>query len=781
MNAEDHNIARPSVTSRFDQMTAPDMISRPGLRLAPWLFVATTFFGAGLVFMVEPLVAKLVLPMLGGSPSVWNTSLAVFQTALLVGYGYAHLLQKIGSLRVQAMIHVAVLLIAALFLPLRVTELLGPPSSEHPILWLIGVLTVSIGAPFAALSATAPLVQAWYARTFVDGPEAEPYGLYAASNLGSLLALLAYPVLVEPLSTLHNQTLGWSLGYAGFALFMAGLAISLSRRSAGMAPVVEVEETTSLTVTDRAGWVALAALPSSLMLGVTSYLATDVASAPFLWVIPLALYLVTFILAFARRTYIAPNLALGLQALAVVGCAAVLPFRLNAILLMVVVHLTAFFLSALVCHQALVARRPAPRHLTEFYLWMSLGGVVGGAFNAFIAPVIFENVWEYPLVLCLVCLARPWGHWQLPSRNWALLGMGMALAVVAALASVYAYDGVIGRLNLFGVTGQAFLLVASRIALAVAAIAALAAHRRGLYFTASLVVLSLAAQIAGDRVDTTQSWRSFFGVVRQSKMWVPELGGWTRMMAHGTTLHGAQAQDPRFRCRPLVYYAPETPIGQVFGQVQSTRPQITVGAVGLGTGAVAAYSRKGDQTTFFEIDPLVIQIASDPAHFSYTTLCAKGQVSYVLGDARLTLADQPANAFDILLIDAFSSDSVPAHLLTVEAVRGYLTHLKPDGVLILHLSNRNLDLVGPAMAVAYAAGGEALVQHHEAKPGHPLLWESSEDAVIVARSEQALKAFADDPRWEPTQPVLTRPWTDDYTNLIGALISRTRERMANRD
>jgi SAM-dependent methyltransferase len=250
------------------------------------------------------------------------------------------------------------------------------------------------------------------------------------------------------------------------------------------------------------------------------------------------------------------------------------------------------------------------------------------------------------------------------------------------------------------------------------------------------------------------------------------------MLAHGTTLHGAQAQDPRWACHPLVYYAPTTPIGQVFTAVQLEKPAIRIGAVGLGTGAVSAYVRATDRLTFFEIDPLVVRISTDPAHFSYTTRCAKGPINYVIGDARLTVAKQPRDLFDVLLIDAFSSDAVPAHLLTVEAVRGYLTHVKPDGVLILHLSNRNLDLKGPAQAVAAAAGGVALVQEYRPEGQVRAQWASPEDAVIIGRSPIALARFLGDARWRPTDPSKVRPWTDDYTNLAGALYRRMKEKLS---
>ena len=739
-------------------MTTLERAERPAASISPILFAVTTFASAGLVFLVQPMVAKLVLPLLGGSSSVWNTSIAFFQAALLVGYGYAHFLQKIRSVRIQALVHVAALLAAALALPLRVTGALGEPSSDYPSLWLLGVLAVSIGAPFAILSATAPLVQAWHARTIHAETGAEPYVLYAASNLGSLLALLAYPAVVEPLATLHGQTAGWSTGYVAFVVLMATLALFVSRARAATIETPASAAGPAPSWRDRAIWIGLAAIPSSLMLGVTTHITTDVASAPFLWVIPLALYLLTFIIAFSDRPIVSPKLTLMLQAAAVVACAALMPFKSANFMLQLSVHLAAFFLTALMCHQALVARRPDPAHLTEFYLWMSFGGVVGGAFNAFLAPVIFTNVWEYPLVLVLACLARP-GLQPVEPWRWATFALG---GIAAAAAPIIALK--FGMVDHFKVIVGALLVLAS--------VSAFVIRRQMIVFFGLVVLLSISAELVGDRVDVRQSWRSFFGVLRQSEMPVPAMGGAVKMLSHGTTLHGAQAQDPRYMCRPLVYYAPETPIGQVFSHETKRPTPLRVGAVGLGTGAVAAYSRKGDHLTFFEIDPLVIRLSTDPKYFSYTTTCAKGAIDYVVGDARLTLAKQPAGTFDVLLIDAFSSDAVPAHLLTVEAMKGYLAKLKPDGVLIVHLSNRNLELRAPAMAVAEAAGGFALIQRHSPAKGSPPLWESAEDAMIVSRSLAALAPYEADGRWAQTDPTAARPWTDDYMNLAGAMYAQ---------
>ncbi|MDB5437663.1 MAG: spermidine synthase [Caulobacteraceae bacterium] len=717
-------------------------------------FAVAAFLGAALVFTVEPMAAKLVLPMLGGSSAVWNTCLAFFQLALLAGYFYAHLLQRIGSAGRQAVIHLAVLVASALVLPLRISGMLGDPWPHAPSLWLMLTLTLSLGAPFAALSATAPLVQAWRAR---EGGGEGVWSLYVASNLGSLIALLAYPTLVEPNLTLAAQRWEWSGLYGLFVLAVAALGWRVRQT----APVVTPAGRSRISRLERLRWLGLAALPSSLMLGVTTYLTTDVASAPFLWVGPLALYLLSFVIAFQTRPMIPPRLALILQAATLLACAATYPFHVARLWMWLVlsVHLVGFFFTALVCHQALAARRPDPSRLTDFYLTLAAGGVVGGAFNAFVAPLIFSTIVEYPAALALAALTRPWRVESLNLKAWLV---GLPAWVLAALACL-----ALGLPNSHN-------LLAAQLLLAGAAFAALASMRHALVMLGAITVLTLAASTVGDRVEVIHTWRSFFGVLRTSHGAFHGLGE-LHMLAHGTTLHGAQSQDPRWRCRPLVYYGGETPIGQVFEQTRKDSPAAAFGVVGLGTGAVSAYTRPGDRMTFFEIDPLVLKVASDPANFTYLSQCARGRLDFVLGDARLTLAKQPPEKFDLLLIDAFSSDSVPAHLLTVEAIAGYLAHLKPDGVLILHLSNRNLDLTGPAQAAVAAAGGSGLIQVHIADPKLPKFWESDEVAVIAGRTPQALAPYAADPRWSRIDPAAARPWTDDYTNLFGALVARWRE------
>jgi hypothetical protein len=749
--------------NRIDAMTdtstnAVDTTPAP-FRWSALPYPAAVFASAALVFLVEPMVAKLVLPLLGGSPAVWNTSLAFFQIALLVGYAYAHLLQRLPSVRLQASVHLAVLAVAALALPLRITGLMGEPSVSWPIPWLLGALALSIGAPFAVLSATAPLVQAWYARAAATEGRT-PYGLYAASNLGSLLALLAYPVVIEPLMTLRHQRVSWTVGYALFAVLMGVLAWRASRGTAAEAPIeVATAPSARSTWLQRLRWLALAAIPSSLMMGVTTYLTTDVASAPFLWVVPLALYLLTFIFAFQDRPMISRRVGLFLHAATLGVCVMLIPFHAAHIALQMGVILTAFFFAALVCHQSLVASRPPPSQLTEFYLWMSLGGVVGGGFNAFLAPVIFDRVYEYPLMLVISCFARPWRKGSLASWEWGGLVAGVVAAMAAVMLISQTPDASKVGLLLFAPAAAAFLI-----------------RGTSLGFGALILMLTVCATLIGERADTVYTNRTFFGVLRESVYQVPGLGGTVKTLTNGTTLHGGQAQAPAYRCRPLVYYAETTPIAHAVRSAQARKPAIVFGAVGLGTGAAGIYGRPGDHTTYFEIDPLVVKLATDPKHFSYTTECAKGSIDYVIGDARLTLAKQPDQRFDVLLIDAFSSDAVPVHLLTTEAIRGYLTKIKPDGYIILHLSNRNLELLGPAQAAAKAAGGVSMMQDYAASPSSPPISESGEYVVAVAKTQAALAGLRQEGGWRDHDEHYTRAWTDDYANLAGALMTRLGER-----
>jgi len=742
----------------------------PADRLTPILFAVAIFTSASLVFVVQPMVTKLVLPMLGGSPAVWNTAMVFFQTALLAGYGYAHLLQRIGSMKTQVAIHLGLLLLAALFLPLQINAVLGDPDPAAPIGWLLTTLALSVGAPFAVLSATAPLLQAWYARVragHADGKN--PYVLYAASNLGSFLALLSYPVLIEPLASLSGQTLGWTGGYAAFIVMVVVLAgVVWSRRLDRSVEPARLDRSPPIPWLEKGRWVLLAAAPSSLMLGVTAHLSTDVASAPFLWVVPLALYLLTFIIAFQARPWIPLPITLVIAGAIGAVCVGLTAFRSGFWPLLVALQLGTFFFLTLMCHQVLAKRRPSPDRLTEFYLLMSLGGVVGGAFTALVAPVIFNDVWEYPLMLVLVGIARPWR--RDPVQRWEIytfVGAALLCAVPPLMTAAFDADWDLAwsfiRNSALSMENVTLLILMFPM------IGAFLLRDRMPVFVVLLLLITLSAQhVAGGKA-ATFTGRSFFGVMRVENRPDPGMGGDVNVLTHGTTLHGSQARAPDQACKPTLYYAPVTPLGQSALMLQARGYPVNIGVVGQGSGSMAAYKRAQDTLTFFEIDPLVDQMSRDKRWFTYISDCAEGPIKTVLGDARLTLGREPAGSYDLLIIDAFSSDAVPTHLLTVEALRGYLALLKPNGVVVLHLSNRNLDITRPAIAAAAELGAPSLHQLFQQRPGKPEMSEASTEALILSRTELGLADFRGDSRWTQPQPTQVRPWTDDYVNLFGSL------------
>lgn len=746
-------------------------VATPGadrLSFTPLLFAIAIFTSASLVFVVQPMVTKLVLPLLGGSPSVWNTSMVFFQAALLVGYLYAHLLQKIRSLKIQALVHLALLLAAAAVLPLQVSAVLGDPDPAAPVVWLLATLALSVGAPFAILSATAPLLQAWFARAragHADG--ANPYVLYAASNLGSFLALLAYPALIEPLASLSLQRTGWSVGYGVFILLIAGLGVLVARARGGA-----MTAASSLPVSLPIPWrrklvlVLLAAAPSSLMLGVTSHLSTDVASAPFLWVAPLALYLLTFVIAFQARPWIPLPVTLVIQAAFAVAIACLVGMNTGEWVMLLILHLAGFFFTALMCHQQMAVRRPAPDRLTEFYLLLSIGGVVGGAFTALIAPVVFDTVMEYPLVMVLVCLARPWGSGAPGKREIILTVAGVVIAAFPPLL----FEMMRYSPEFRGMFSDIGLTMTAQLVLGVAAICGFLVRDRAVAFTLIVAVMTLSGHHIGRGYDWSLSDRSFFGVLRVADTPDPKMGGAVHVLMHGTTLHGAQARAADFRCRPTMYYAPTTPLGQAAERIQARTPSARIGVVGQGSGAMAAYKRAGDELTFFEIDPMVDRLSRDPAWFTFISDCADGPVRTVLGDARLTLAREAPGSYDLLVIDAFSSDAVPTRLLTIEAIEGYLKLLKPDGVVVLHLSNRNLEITLPAVAAARRLGAAELHQIYIEHPDAAEMAEASTEALVISPTAEGLADFRADGRWRKLAPTKVRPWTDDYVNLFGALI-----------
>ena len=760
------------------------------------LYALTLFTGATLLFVMQPMVGKMILPLLGGTPAVWSTCMVFFQAALLGGYAYAHALTSRLRPSRQVLVHVVALALPFAVLPLAVNPRLLRGGEANPILDVLTLLSLSVGLPFLVVSATAPLLQKWFTHT--EHPAArDPYFLYAASNLGSMLALLGYPTLVEPRLHLQgsswlSQTALWSVGYGLLAVLTALCALTLwLKPAAAPAPVAAEAEAAPAPVEERPRWarrlywIVLAFVPSSLLLGVTTYITTDLAAVPLLWVLPLAIYLLTFILAFGRWPrllhHLVVALALPVTLLVIFLMVSALPERIWVIVLW---HFGLLFVLALACHGALARDRPGPRHLTEFYLLISVGGVLGGLFNALVAPLVFSSLIEYPLMMVLACVL-------LAAPRSAALGLGggagralLAVAAAAALALVLYSESATLRVD-FAFLERVLDLSADRVSdwldpaerlvnklliygppLAVAWLL----RRRPLHLGLALAsVLLISGFVDARNSDQIRQSRSFFGVLRISRDRDPK--GYTELR-HGTTLHGRQSLEPSRRAEPLSYYQRKGPIGQLFAELDRRPGSRHMAVVGLGTGTLAAYARPGDRITFYEIDRLVRDIAFDPAYFTYATDARDRAVTVrlELGDARIRMEavrrDRPEERYDVILVDAFSSDAIPVHLLTREALRLYFDLLGPRGILALHISNRYLRLEPVVAALAEEGHYARMLQDggtDDIRGAVEASW------AILARRTEDFGELASDSRWTQTrldvEPAVSA-WTDDFHNLL---------------
>jgi hypothetical protein len=730
----------------------------------PVLFAVAVFVNAALLFAVEPMIAKMILPKLGGTPAVWNTCVVFFQAVLLAGYAAAHGLTRWLRLRQQALLAVALLLLGFAVLPMRIGDsfLRSVPHEANPIPWLLGLLLVMAGLPFFALSALGPLLQKWFSAT-AHPTAADPYFLYGASNLGSMLALLSYPTLVEPALGLADQAWWWMVadGLLVALILACGIGLRWSGGERWMVNDLQNCATAArqpLALRRRVRWLALAFVPASLLLGVTTYLSTDIATIPLLWVIPLALYLLTFILVFARRQLVPVRLVgrtlpLGILLLTICILSADMQ---PPIWLLIPLHLLTFFGAGLFCHGELARDRPEPAHLTEFYLWLAAGGVLGGLFNALVAPLVFNRVVEYPLALVLLCLLRRgsakashrWGRWL----DWSLplaLG-GLTAALVVGLPSQGLEPAQLRVGLIFGVPAALCYTFVDR------------PRRFALGVTALLLAGSLYAGAHGRSLHTE---RSFFGVLRVTV----DLTGEFRQLVHGNTVHGRQRIDESGPPVPRSYYHRDGPIGRLFAVLPRMNPRFAearIGVVGLGVGSLAAYAEPGQQWTFYEIDSAVKRLASDPTYFTFLTKCRAAKLDVVLGDARLRLEEAVDHSLDLLILDAFSSDAVPVHLLTREAMRLYGDKLASNGLLAFHVSNRYLDLKPVLGNLAADTGWKARVREDlsgldKENGKDPSVW------VVMAGSEGDLKLLAKY-LWEPLPGQEgVAVWRDDFSNLLG--------------
>lgn len=748
------------MSSHPEALTAPAAAapasarSRTGALLAA--YTAAVFLSAFLLFLVQPLFGKMVLPLLGGSPAVWNTCMLFFQAALLGGYLYAHLSSSRLTVRRQATVHLAALALAALALPVSLRGA-APEGGAAPIPWLLGVMAVTVGAPFLVLSGTGPILQRWFSRSG-HAQAADPYHLYAASNLGSALALIAYPALMEPRMRLAGQSAAWTAGYALLALLIAGCA-ALVWKTADTAASVDADAVESVdvaedapaarvTLRERLIWIGLAFVPSSLLLGVTTFITTDLSPAPLLWVLPLALYLLSFTFVFARRPPIphAWMVAIHPSAIAV----AVLLLTAGYVkkpAFAVPMHLLALFVIAMAAHGELARRRPHVRHLTEFYLWISVGGVLGGVFNALVAPVAFREIWEYPIILTLACLARPWPGERITWRGHAMFALR---AAAFAWGLAYLADNEAMRPWLFLLLAVVLINLLNVLL-----------GRAPLWLAACIgAVLLVRAERVVNEPGVLLSERTFFG--RYKVMEYQHSGGF-HVLRHGSTLHGAQSLEPYRRREPLTYYLMHGPLGKVFTATADRAGTRRVAVVGLGTGTTASYARQGEDWTFYEIDPGIERIARDTAYFTYLA-DSPARTRVVLGDARLSLARETDRTYDLILLDAFSSDAIPVHLMTREALDTYLARLAPRGLIVFHVSNRYLDLEPVVAALAKDRG---LVARAGVGPRDRRSYESTSTWIAVARTAADLGPLtADAYWWTPRLRPDVEPWTDDYSSLL---------------
>ncbi|QOI99696.1 MAG: fused MFS/spermidine synthase [Phycisphaeraceae bacterium] len=847
------------------------------------LFAVAIVLSASMLFLVQPMAGKMLLPLAGGSPAVWNTCMVFFQAALLGGYLYSHLLTTRLNLKAQVGVHAGVAAVAALLLPMAVAGDASPPSETLALTgWLIGALAVAVGGPFFVVSTTGPLLQRWFSAT--DHPRAkDPYFLYAASNIGSAVGLLGYPFLLEPSLDLPGQSKVWAIGFLALIAVLIACGVAALRsggtreESPGSAPRSSPAlAERPVTAGRRLLWVALAAVPSSLLIGVTQVISTDIAAIPLLWVIPLFLYLMTFTVAFSPRITIPTRaLALVLLPIAAVQVFLIGTGRHAPMAPVVGVHLAGFVVAALMCHRRLADDRPGPERLTEFYFFIALGGVFGGLFNALVAPNLFTTLTEFPIAVgAAIALCPAWrrsagaggdrpgvGVWGTIARVltprtipgvaasvviWGAVGAAIVTGVDWAAVSLGFFEVDIGNLRMFA----AILAAAGALALA----------PRSLAFALILTGAAVAGQrYAKDslRHESLHLERSFFGihhvvrtVPRAAGGALPEQAAYS--LYHGTTNHGTQIRgvergvtvDGRFVIRraddvPRSYYHPLGPVGEAFRHLRlAPDPReladvglaLTVGTelavagagrwtpggpvasavalrtggvladalveeasgtiarrrlavVGLGAGSIAAYAQPGQTIDFYEIDPEVVRIAEDPEFFTYLAEArARGvTVNIILGDGRRALAQAPDGAYRAILLDAFSSDSIPVHLLTREAVAMYVSKLQPGGVLMVHTSNRYFRLGGVLKNIADDLGLTVLGRDSRSSDdprdrgvtrhlsGSELMTPSN--WALIARPGTNLGTMPADPYWQPLMKVPGMPlWTDSYSSLRGVFM-----------
>ncbi len=722
------------------------------------LYGATMFLSALLLFWVQLIVAKVLLPRLGGTPAVWTTCMLFFQVLLLAGYSYVLATTAWIGVRKQTVLHISLLLLSLLYLPLTFGNAGSISERNYPALWLFAYLLSAIGLPIFLISTTSPLLQKWFTRTR-DVSASDPYFLFAVSNAGSLLGLLSYPVILEPNLSLSSQTQLWLVAYIVFLVLSLGCVLALWK---SLRP--EEEETklsvdsnlkeSSIPLKRRLYWILLSFIPSSLLFGVTSYITTEIAPTPLLWTIPLALYLVTFVLAFAGRNLLPARFAGhalgGLALLLTLVLAANATEPTTAIVLL---HLCFFFVAATMCHQKLAGDRPVAKRLADFYLCVAVGGMLGGLFNTLIAPITFNTIIEYPLVIVLACLIQPRDNSEEDSYVdrafdfiWPV-GIGVLTIALAFLIEGSDVGPVVGVAIIFGAP---LVIINHRF------------RRRPVRFALALGAVMLASIVYSEIQNRTlHAERNFFGTL--SVRFDPASA--TRILYHGNTIHGRQFVDPSFQREPLSYFHRDGPLGQIFEAFNSNAASPNVAVVGLGTGSMACYALPNQHWTFYEINPAVINIAQTAEYFTYLHICASTSTKTVLGDARLELQNAPDQHYGLIILDAFNSDAIPIHLMTQEAISLYTSKLATGGMLAFHISNRSLKLDAVLADLAKRTGATCLSladgEHNPVTGKDPSEW------LVMARHSPAFDSLAKDPRWRMVEGGNgAQAWTDDFSNIL---------------
>ena len=743
-------------------------LSRIRAGLILWSFSAAIFVAAGLLFLVEPMVGKLILPIAGGTPAVWTTSVLFFQVVLLCGYAYAHVVSRLPP-RFQVVVHLVVVAIALLALPIAIPAGIDPPAGDRLVFWVLGLLVLVVGLPFFALSSASPLLQHWFSLTGHEQAP-DPYFLYRASNLASVAALLAYPFLVESQFGLHRQAFLWAVGYGVFITLLALAALWIVRhrmseanQTAGAAP----PQTGAAPIAKlrRLRWVAIAATPATWMLAVTSYLTTTVLPLPLLWVVPLALYLLTFAIAFSRRPLIPPAWAARALPFLVLPLAGTLAFRANGPLwLLFPLHLLAFTCGALALHGRLAADRPPASRLTEFYFWVALGGVAGGALAAIVAPLLFGGYWEYPIAITagVVLLASGTASTRRQQRLDLVLPAALAAGTLTIAWLLGPTGPVFRGQTLAGLSVFGFLRLS--VLFTVPAVIAFSFVRRPVRFglaMGGIFLVSLTPFLDNDPV--LWASRDFFGLHRV----VFDRAADRHVLVDGTVIHGSQNQAPALRDLETTYFSPSGPAGDFFTTGSPAAGRRRVAVIGLGAGTLACYARPDERWTFYEIVPAVIQIAEDPSLFTFLPDCLPGSPQVVAGDGRLQIVHAPDASYDAIVLDAFGSDNVPAHLLTREAIQLYFRKLAPGGALLVNVSNIYVNL-RPIFANEAAGLGFVCYGRIDTNVTSIQMTQGKVESswVALARTRDDLNQLPQMDGWSPVPTDPSIPlWTDDFTDV----------------